>query len=323
MIDPFGRPITYLRLSVTDRCDLRCTYCMGEDVSFQPRSEVLTLEELERLCRAFVRKGIRKIRITGGEPLTRRNVMGLIANLGGMVAEGSLDELTLTTNGTRLAKHAAGLAAAGIRRVNVSLDSLDEATFAGITRRGDVGTVIEGLMQAKAAGLAVKVNTVVQKGINDREIDRLVAWCGGHGFDLCLIELMPMGGVGAGSGAYLPLMIVRQRLARSWTLLPTDHATGGPARYVQVAETGRRIGFITPMSNCFCAGCNRMRLTCTGVLHTCLDDWRGFDLRTPLRSGEADHVLEAVIDTAVTNKPGGHDFLGKTGSGRFMNVVGG
>ncbi len=253
MIDGQGRQITYLRLSVTDRCDLRCVYCMNAETQFLPRTEVLTIEELDRLCRAFVRKGVRKIRLTGGEPLVRRNVMTLIAGLGDLVADGSLDELTVTTNGTHLARHAEALAAAGIRRINVSLDTLDPLRFRGITRWGRLDQVMAGIMAAKAAGLVVKINAVALKGVNEDEFDRLVDWCGRHAFDLCLIETMPLGEIDAErADQYLPLAEVRARLGRNWTLKATDYRTGGPARYVEVAETGRRLGFITPMSHNFC-----------------------------------------------------------------------
>jgi len=247
MIDPFGRRVNYLRVSVTDRCDLRCVYCMAEDMTFLPKAELLSLEELERLCAAFVRKGVRKLRLTGGEPLVRRNVMSLIDGLGGLVKAGALDELTLTTNGTQLAKHAQGLAAAGIRRINVSLDTLDAAKFAGITRWGRLEQVLDGIMAAKDVGLKVKINTVALKGVNEDEMDRLVEWCGTHGFDLCLIETMPMGEVEDRTAQYLPLSTVRRRLESRWTLTDSDWRTGGPARYVNVAETGGRLGFITPM----------------------------------------------------------------------------
>ena len=328
MIDPFGRKITYLRVSVTDRCDLRCVYCMAEDMTFLPRAEVLSLEELERLCGAFVRHGVRKIRLTGGEPLVRRNVVSLIAGLGRLVGEGSLDELTLTTNGTQLARHADALAAAGVRRINVSLDSLDPGRFAAITRHGRLDTVLAGIMAAKAAGLAIKINTVALRGVNEDEFDTLVEWCGGHGFDLCLIETMPMGEVsGSRVDQYLPLSLVRSRLERRWSLVESDWRTGGPARYAEIAETGRRIGFITPMSHNFCDSCNRVRVTCTGTLHTCLGHEDAADLRAPLRASESDHRLDAAIAAAIAAKPKGHDFVigadSRPAVARHMSVTGG
>ena len=306
--DGYGRRVTYLRLSVTDRCDLRCTYCMTEHMEFLPRAELLSLEELERLCGAFIRLGVRKIRLTGGEPLVRRNLMSLVAALGRKVREGALDELTLTTNATQLAGRAAELAAHGIRRVNVSLDTLDPQTFRRVTRRGDLAQVLEGLAAAKAAGLAVKINAVALRGVNDEEFDRLIAWCGDQGFDLCLIETMPLGEVEHRAASYLPLSAVRERRARRWTLVETDWRTGGPARYVEVAETGRRLGFITPLTHNFCEGCNRVRVTCTGTLYTCLGHEDSADLREPLRASEGDGRLEAAILRAVAAKPKGHDF---------------
>jgi cyclic pyranopterin phosphate synthase len=328
MIDPFGRSITYLRVSVTDRCDLRCVYCMAEHMEFLPKAEVLTLEELRRLCLAFVRLGVRKIRLTGGEPLVRRNVMALVRGLGELVAAGALDELTLTTNGTQLAGMAADLAAAGIRRINVSLDSLDPATFHAVTRHGDLGRVLDGLAAAKAAGLAVRINAVALRGINEDEFDRLIGWCGEQGFDLCLIETMPLGEVEHRLERYLPLSLVRQRLERRWTLLPSDWRTGGPARYVTVAETGRRLGFITPLTHNFCEGCNRVRVTCTGTLTMCLGQEDSADLRAPLRASEADELLEAAILAAIARKPKGHDFQidrdhQAPALRRHMNVTGG
>ncbi len=306
--DGYGRRVTYLRLSVTDRCDLRCTYCMTEHMEFLPRADLLSLEELERLCGAFIRLGVRKIRLTGGEPLVRRNLMSLVAALGRQVREGALDELTLTTNATQLAEQAAELAAHGIRRINVSLDSLDPGTFRRITRRGDLAQVLEGLAAAKAAGLAVKINAVALRGVNEGEFDRLLAWCGEQGFDLCLIETMPLGEVEHRADSYLPLSVVRERLARHWTLVETDWRTGGPARYVEVAETGRRLGFITPLTHNFCEGCNRVRVTCTGTLYTCLGHEDAADLRRPLRVSETDARLEEAIVDAIAHKPKGHDF---------------
>jgi GTP 3',8-cyclase len=328
MIDPFGRFVSYLRVSVTDRCDLRCVYCMAEDMSFLPKADILSLEELERLCTAFVRKGVRRIRLTGGEPLVRRNIMSLIDGLGRLVQTGQLDELTLTSNGTQLAKYADGLAKAGIRRINISLDTLDADKFATITRWGRLDQVLDGIMAAKQAGLAIKINTVALKGVNDTEYDRLVEWCGRHGFDLCLIETMPMGEIHADRmEQYLPLSDVRAGLARHWTLHDTDYRTGGPARYAQVAETGRRVGFITPMTHNFCESCNRVRVTCTGTLFMCLGQDDAVDLRAPLRSSEADINLEQAIDQAIARKPKGHDFIIDRQTGpavsRHMSVTGG
>jgi cyclic pyranopterin phosphate synthase len=315
-------------VSVTDRCDLRCIYCMAEEMDFVPKSDVLSLEELQRLSEAFVRLGVRKIRLTGGEPLTRRNVMSLIGNLGQLVTAGALDELTLTTNGTLLARHAEGLAKAGVRRINVSLDSLDPATFRAITRRGDLARVLEGVAAAKEAGLAVKINTVALKGVNENELDTLVAWCGDQGFDLCLIETMPLGdAVGDRTRHYLPLPVVRERLVKRWTLIDSDHRTGGPARYVTVAETGQRLGFITPLTHQFCQDCNRLRVTCTGDFATCLGRVEATDLKTALRASEGDERLEAAIRQAVAGKPKGHDFIidgtKRPILARTMNVTGG
>jgi len=331
MIDPFGRKVSYLRVSVTDRCDLRCVYCMAEDMHFLPKADILSLEELERLCGAFVRSGVRKLRLTGGEPLVRRNIMSLITNLGRLVKSGELDELTLTTNATQLAKHADGLAAAGVRRLNVSLDSLDPAKFEAITRWGKLDQVLEGIMAAKAAGLAVKINTVALKGgdgCNEDEHEHLVEWCGKHGFDITFIETMPMGDIHSDrTEQYLPLSLVRKRLEHRFTLSDIDYRTGGPARYVRVAETGGRIGFITPMTHNFCESCNRVRVTCTGTLYMCLGQEDAADLRTPLRASEGDQLLEAAITEAIARKPKGHDFIidrdAKPAVGRHMSVTGG
>jgi len=310
MIDPFGRSITYLRLSVTDRCDLRCLYCMAEDVEFLPKAELLTLEELERLAGAFVRMGVKKIRLTGGEPLVRRGIIGLVEALGAQVAAGALDELTMTTNGTQLAVHARALRAAGMRRINVSLDSLDRETFRRITRSGDLDRVLGGIAAADAAGLAIKINAVAMKGMNEDQLDGLLAWCGERGYDLTLIENMPMGiAEGGRSSQFLPLDVVRERLARKWTLEPTDYRTGGPARYLRVAETGTRLGLITPLTHNFCEGCNRVRVTCTGTLYMCLGQDDAADLRAPLRASEGDAVLESAIAEAIARKPKGHDFV--------------
>jgi cyclic pyranopterin phosphate synthase len=311
MIDPFGRSITYLRVSVTDRCDFRCVYCMAEDMTFLPKAEILSLEELERLCGAFVASGVRKLRLTGGEPLVRRNVMSLVRGLSRHLASGALDELTLTTNGSQLSRFAGELVAAGVRRINVSIDTLDPAKFTAITRWGRLEQVMEGLAAAKAAGLAVKINAVALKGVNEDEFDRLIEWCGAEGFDLTLIEVMPMGDIGAENRLeqYLPLSLVRARLARRWTLEDIDYRSGGPARYVRIAETGRKLGFITPLTHNFCESCNRVRLTCTGMLYMCLGQEDSADLRAPLRAGADEAGLQDAIRTAIARKPKGHDFI--------------
>ncbi len=330
MIDPFGRHISYLRVSVTDRCDFRCVYCMAEDMTFLPKSEVLTLEELDRLCSAFVRLGVRKLRLTGGEPLVRRNILSLFRALGRHLESGTLDELTLTTNGSQLARYAEELKAAGVRRVNVSLDTLDAAKFTAITRWGKLDQVLDGVAAAKRAGLQVKINTVALRGVNDDEFDRLVEWCGEQGFDLTIIEVMPMGEIGADArlDQYLPLSMVRGALQRRWTLDETDYRTGGPARYYVVRETGHRLGMITPLTHNFCESCNRVRVTCTGTLYMCLGQEDAADLRAPLRLSPSDEPLEEAIHAAIRRKPKGHDFvidrrhLGPS-VGRHMSVTGG
>src|SRR3954466_10459956 len=310
MIDPFGRAITYLRVSVTDRCDLRCVYCMAEDMSFLPKRDLLTLEELDRLCATFIRLGTTKIRITGGEPLVRRDVMQLFGNLGHRLGH-ELKELTVTTNGTQLVRHAGTLAEAGVQRINVSLDTLDPVRFAQITRWGKIEQTLDGIFAAKAAGLAVKINAVAMKGVNEEEFNAMIAWCGEHGFDLCLIETMPMGDInGDRTDQYLPLSVVRARLRKTWTLEDTDYKTGGPARYYTVKETGRRVGFITPMTHNFCESCNRVRLTCTGTLYMCLGQDDAADFRRVLRSGASDEELDdatlrAAIEAAIARKPKG------------------
>ena len=309
MIDPFGRRITYLRVSVTDRCDLRCVYCMAEEMTFLPRQEVLSLEELDRLSAAFVRQGVRKLRITGGEPLVRRDVMRLFRSLGNRLGNG-LDELTLTTNGTQLARYARDLAAAGVRRVNVSLDTLDPARFAAITRRGRLEQVLAGIRAASDAGLHVKINAVALRGVNDDEIGDMLAWCGERGHDFCLIETMPMGDVGGDrTEHYLPLSLVRAQLRQRYTLTESEFRTGGPARYFDVAETGTRVGFITPMTHNFCESCNRVRLTCTGTLFMCLGQDDAADLRSVIRGGASDDDVDAAIVAAIKRKPKGHDFV--------------
>jgi cyclic pyranopterin phosphate synthase len=330
MIDPFGRTITYLRVSVTDRCDFRCVYCMAEEMTFLPKSELLTLEELDRVCSAFIRLGVKKLRLTGGEPLVRRNIMSLFRSLGRHIRTGALDELTLTTNGSQLARYAGELRECGVRRVNVSVDTLDPAKFTEITRRGRLEVVLEGLAAAKAAGLAVKINAVALRGVNEDELDDLVAWTGAQGFDLVFIEVMPMGDIGGENrlDQYLPLSMVRARLQRRWTLDETDYRTGGPARYVTVRETGRRLGFITPLTHNFCESCNRVRLTCTGTLFMCLGQEDAADLRAPLRASKSNDLLNAAIDEAITRKPRGHDFVidrrhKRPALARHMSMTGG
>ncbi len=311
LIDPFDRRVSYLRVSVTDRCDFRCVYCMAEDMTFLPKADVLALEELDRLCSAFVRRGVRKLRLTGGEPLVRRNVMWLIERLGRHLRTGTLDELTVTTNGSQLARYADRLAAAGVRRINVSLDTLDPAKFARITRWGDLAKVIAGLEAAAAAGLAIKINAVALKGVNDDEFETLVRWCGERGYDLTFIEVMPMGEIGADArlDQYMPLSMALARLRERFTLDESDHRTGGPARYTTCRETGGRVGFITPLTHNFCESCNRVRLTCTGTLFMCLGQEDAADLRAPLRAGGGDEALMAAIDEAISRKPKGHDFV--------------
>jgi cyclic pyranopterin phosphate synthase len=330
MIDPFGRAISYLRVSVTDRCDLRCVYCMAEDMTFLPKAEILTLEELDRLCGAFIGLGVQRIRLTGGEPLVRKDVMTLFRSLGARIGPAGLKELTVTTNGTQLTKHAEGLYAAGVRRINVSLDSLDPGTFKALTRWGKLEQTLDGIFAAKAAGLQVKINAVAMKGVNEQEFDRLIAWCGEHGFDLTLIETMPMGDItGDRTDQYLPLSMVRANLRQRWTLEDTDYSTGGPARYYTVAETGRRLGLITPMTHNFCESCNRVRLTCTGTLYMCLGQDDAADLRAVLRDPSVDEEgLQQAIRDAIARKPKGHDFIidrrRKTPAvGRHMSVTGG
>ena len=330
MIDPFGRTISYLRVSVTDRCDFRCVYCMAEEMNFLPKKELLTLEELDRVCSAFIRMGVRKLRLTGGEPLVRRGIMTLFRGLGRHIKSGALDELTLTTNGSQLAKYADELRECGVRRVNVSVDTLDPAKFTEITRRGRLDQVLEGLAAAKRAGLAVKINTVALRGVNEDELDELVAWVGAEGFDLVIIEVMPMGDIGGENrlDQYLPLSLVRARVQQRWTLDESDYRTGGPARYVTVRETGSRLGFITPLTHNFCESCNRVRLTCTGTLYMCLGQEDAADLRTPLRQSESDAPLEAAIREAIDRKPKGHDFIidrrhNRPAVSRHMSVTGG
>jgi cyclic pyranopterin phosphate synthase len=329
LIDPFARAITYLRVSVTDRCDFRCVYCMSEDMTFLPKADILSLEELDRLCSAFIAKGVRKLRLTGGEPLVRRGIMTLVASLSRHLGSGALDELTLTTNGSQLAKYAAELAAHGVKRINVSLDTLDAAKFRAVTRWGDLDKVRDGIRAAQAAGLAIKINAVALKGVNEDEFAALTAWAHGEGMDLTFIEVMPLGDVGAGRlDQYLPLSMVRARLAERFTLTDIDYRTGGPARYMRVAETGGRLGFITPLTHNFCESCNRVRLTCTGTLFMCLGQEDAADLRSVLRASEGNELVYAAIDEAITRKPKGHDFVidrrhQRPALARHMSVTGG
>ncbi|MCB9959480.1 MAG: GTP 3',8-cyclase MoaA [Rhodospirillaceae bacterium] len=331
LIDPFGRAITYLRVSVTDRCDFRCVYCMAENMTFLPKADLLTLEELDRLCSTFVRMGVRKLRLTGGEPLVRRGIMGLFAALSRHLKTGALDELTVTTNASQLAKHAEELAGYGVKRVNVSLDTLDRDKFVAITRWGKYDQVMDGIRAAKAAGMRVKINTVALKGVNDDEVDHLIEWCGAEGHDLTFIEVMPMGDIGGERrlDQYLPLTSLRRDIEQRWTLTDLNVTTGGPARYAGIAETGGRLGFITPLTHNFCEGCNRVRITCTGTLYMCLGQDDAADLRAPLRANPDDDApLEAAILGAVARKPKGHDFVidrDNTGPAvsRHMSVTGG
>ena len=329
IIDPFGRAITYLRVSVTDRCDFRCVYCMSEHMTFLPKRDLLTLEELDRLCSAFVRMGVRKLRLTGGEPLMRRNVMQLIQSLGRHLDGDGLEELTLTTNGSQLGRFSEGLFEAGVRRVNVSLDTLDPVKFKEITRWGRFEQVMAGLDAAQAAGLAVKINMVALRGVNDDEFDAVIAWCGERGFDLVIIEVMPMGDIGEDRlDQYMPLSMVRAKIERNWTLTETDYSTGGPARYAVIEETEQRIGFITPLTHNFCESCNRVRLTCTGTLYMCLGQEDAADLRAPLRADAGDTLLEQAVHEAISRKPKGHDFVidrrrGAISVPRHMSVTGG
>src|ERR1700678_347174 len=329
MTDPFGRTISYLRVSGTDRCDLLCFYCMSEDRTFLPKADLLTLEELDRLCSAFIAKGVKKLRLTGGEPLARRNVMSLVRSLSRHLGTGSLSELTLTTNGSQLARFAGELRDCGVRRINVSLDTLDPAKFRAITRWGDLDKVLAGIEAARAAGLAVKINTVALKGLNEDEIPSLIEWAHGKRMGLTLIEVMPMGDIGMGRiDQYVPLSLLRARLAQRYTMSDLEETTGGPARYVRVAETGGKLGFITPMTHNFCEACNRVRITCTGTLHTCLGHDDAADLRKPLRASPDDAQLAAAIDRAIGTKPKGHDFIidrrhNRPSVARHMSVTGG
>ena len=329
LVDPFGRHVTYLRVSVTDRCDFRCSYCMSEHMTFLPKKDLLSLEELDRVCSAFVAKCVRKLRITGGEPLMRKNIMWLFRALSRHLGSGALEELTLTINGSQLPKFAEALKDAGVRRINISLDTLDAARFKAITRWGDFGQVMAGIDAAEKAGLEIKLNAVALKGFNEDEFGDLIGFAHGRGFDLTLIETMPMGDIdGDRTDQYLPLSIVRARLMDRFTLEDIPFRTGGPARYVRVRETGGRLGFITPMTHNFCESCNRVRLTCTGTLYMCLGQNDAADLRAPLRASPDDALLARAIDEAITRKPKGHDFVidrrtKQPAVARHMSVTGG
>ncbi|MFL5037172.1 MAG: GTP 3',8-cyclase MoaA, partial [Microvirga sp.] len=317
-----------LRVSVTDRCDFRCFYCMSEDMTFLPKRDLLTLEELDRVCSVFIERGVRKLRLTGGEPLVRRNIMTLFTGLSRHLASGALDELTLTTNGSQLARFAGELVAHGVRRINVSLDTLDPEKFRRITRWGDFAKVMEGIDAAQAAGLRVKINAVALKDLNEDEIPRLLEWAHGRGMDMTLIEVMPLGEVETQRvDQFLPLSLVRARLGERYTLEDLDERSGGPARYVRVEETGGKLGFITPLTHNFCESCNRVRLTCTGRLYMCLGQEDAADLRTPLRLSEANETLEQAIEEAISRKPKGHDFIidrrNRPAVARHMSVTGG
>ena len=327
LVDPFGRSIRYLRVSVTDRCDFRCAYCMAEDMTFLPRKDLLTLEEIDRLASAFIVRGVRKLRLTGGEPLVRRNLMSLIESLSRHLGSG-LDELTLTTNGSQLHRFADQLAAHGVERINVSLDTLDPAKFRILTRWGDFHQVMRGIDLAARAGLKVKINAVALRDVNEDEIENLLRWAHGRGFDLTLIETMPLGEIGTDrTDQYLPLSLVRTRLSQRFTLEDLPDRTGGPARYVRVRETGGRLGFITPMTHNFCESCNRVRVTCTGTLYMCLGQEDAADLRSPMRASRTDDLLHAAIEDAIARKPKGHDFVidrdANPSVPRFMSSTGG
>jgi GTP 3',8-cyclase len=329
LIDPFGRAINYLRVSVTDRCDFRCVYCMAENMTFLPKAEVLSIEELERLCSAFIGLGVRKLRLTGGEPLVRRGIMTLFAALSRHLTTGTLGELTLTTNGSQLPKYALELAQHGVRRINISLDTLDPDKFRAITRWGELSKVLAGIDAAQAAGLKVKINAVALKGVNEDELATLLEWAHARGMELTLIEVMPLGEIGAGRlDQYLPLSMVRARLAQRFTLTDDPYRSGGPARYVNVAETGGRLGFITPLTHNFCESCNRVRVTCTGTLYMCLGQEDAADLRKPLRASQTNELLETAIREAISRKPKGHDFIidrrhQRPALSRHMSVTGG
>jgi GTP 3',8-cyclase len=329
LVDPFGRAVTYLRVSVTDRCDYRCVYCMSEDMNFLPKRDVLTLEELDRLCSAFVALGTRKLRITGGEPLVRRDIMRLFRSLSRHLDSGALDEITLTTNGSQLERYASELVGCGVKRVNISLDTLDADKFRAITRWGDLSKVMAGIDRARSAGLAVKINAVALKGVNDDEAPAMVEWAHARGFEMTFIEVMPLGEIeGQRVDQYLPLSQLRADLSARFTLVPSNHESGGPARYFEVSETGGRLGFITPLTHNFCESCNRVRVTCTGTLYMCLGREDAADLRAPLRQSQSDAPLNAAICAAIARKPKGHDFIidratSRPAVARHMNVTGG
>ncbi len=329
MIDPFGRAITYLRVSVTDRCDFRCTYCMAEDMTFLPKKDLLSLEELDRLTTVFIEKGVRKLRLTGGEPLVRKNVMHLVRQLSRHLKSGALEELTLTTNGSQLSRFAGELADCGVKRINVSLDTLDADKFKAITRWGNLARVMDGIDAAQAAGIKIKLNAVALKNFNDQEIPDLLRFAHGRSMDLTVIETMPMGEIDIDrTDQYLPLSQLRATLERQFTLTDIPYKTGGPARYVEVAETGGRLGFITPMTHNFCESCNRVRLTCTGTLYMCLGQEDAADLRAPLRASEGNERVADAIDRAIGRKPKGHDFIidrrtRRPAVARHMSVTGG
>ena len=310
LIDPFARAITYLRVSVTDRCDFRCAYCMTEHMTFLPKADLLTLEELDRLCSAFVRLGVQKLRITGGEPLVRKDILTFFRAMSRHLDSGDLTELTVTTNGSQLRKYAGDLAAAGVKRINVSLDTLDAAKFAEITRWGRLAQVLDGIEAAKEAGLKVKINAVALKGFNEDELFPLAAWCAANGHELTFIEVMPMGDMGEVHrlDQFWSLKDLRARLEERFTLVDLADRSGGPARYVRLEETGQKIGFITPLSHNFCESCNRVRVTCTGELYMCLGQEDMADLRAPLRASASDDLLEQAIRLAISRKPKGHDF---------------
>ena len=329
LVDPFGRHVTYLRVSVTDRCDFRCVYCMAEDMTFLPKKNLLTIEELDRVCTVFIERGVKKLRLTGGEPLVRKGIMALVESLSRHLKSGSLEELTLTTNGSQLAKYANELALHGVRRINVSVDTLDPVKFKAITRWGDLGKVMEGIHAAQKAGLQIKINAVALKGVNEAEIPEMIRWTHGDGMDLTLIETMPLGDIdGDRTDQYLPLSVVRAQLMDQFTLEDIPYKTGGPARYVTMKETGGRLGFITPLTHNFCESCNRVRLTCTGTLYMCLGQEDAADLCTPMRKSEGNELLSAAIDEAISRKPKGHDFIidrryNKPALSRHMSVTGG
>jgi cyclic pyranopterin phosphate synthase len=329
LVDPFHRAINYLRVSVTDRCDFRCVYCMSEHMTFLPKADLLSLEELDRLCSAFVARGVTKLRLTGGEPLVRRDIMTLVSSLSRHLASGALRELTLTTNASQLEKFSSELKAYGVERINVSLDTLDADKFRSITRWGELSKVLAGIDAAQAVGLKLKINTVALKGVNEDEISDLLAWAHGRGMDLTVIEVMPLGDIEESRlDQYLPLSLVRARLAERYTLEDIDYRTGGPARYVRVKETSGRLGFITPLTHNFCESCNRVRVTCTGTLYMCLGQEDAADLRAPLRASESDDLIHAAIDEAITRKPKGHDFVidrrhRRPALARHMSVTGG